>query len=92
MAQQGKTIKARFAQKNDTYENWGYADFKPMKGEFLLINDRDCPIAIGDGQTPANELRDKPLFKLITTEQIDSLFNETADVLYEGDVVITEEG
>lgn len=85
-----KTLKARFAQKNDTYENWGQATtFVPMPGEFILVNNAECPIAIGDGTTTADQLRDQTLFKLITTEQIDSLFDGTSDTSYDGEVIIS---
>lgn len=66
-----KNINARIVQKNDSSTNWEKAiGFIPSRGEFFLVNDYDCPIVIGDGKTPASQLCQNPLFKVISDKQI----------------------
>ena len=70
-----KNTNGRTAFKNDSSENWKKATgFIPEPGEFFLVNDEACPIVIGDGVTPASELCEKPLFKSITSDEIEKLF------------------
>ena len=62
-----KNSNAHLVPKNDSSLNWNKATgFIPSRGEFFLVNDYDCPIVIGDGQTPASQLYQNPLFKAIS--------------------------
>lgn len=52
-----KEIKARFAQKIDTAENWLKATgFIPYEGELLIISDYNNLIVAGDGKSNAAAL------------------------------------
>ena len=71
-----KNVNARFAQKNDSLENWKKATgFVPFEGEFFLVNDRDCPISIGDGKTPASTLSNKAIFDKVSEERLTAEFS-----------------
>lgn len=76
-----KTLNARFAQKNDSLENWKKATgFIPQKGEFFLVNDYEFPLVIGDGETPASELCLTPFLSFVSVDDIDAICGETIEV------------
>lgn len=72
-----KQVNARIAQKIDSLENWKKATgFVPLEGEFFLVNDRDCPISIGDGKIPASTLSNKALFDKVSEERLTAEFSK----------------
>ena len=77
-----KEIKARFAQKIDTYENWLKAtSFIPASGEIIIVSNYNNLILSGNGNQSAATIvaaaiQDLPIHRSEAEELIQEYVNE----------------